>query len=96
MFTPDQLKTILQTQFPIDTVSWARATDEVRDLSRHARETLGLDQSHAVDFLSLRSPSEWNQKGIESIVRFYSLMNERQRAQFIADHQCWFDEWTEP
>lgn len=93
--TAQHLKQLLENQFPIDTVSWARATDEVRDMSRGAREVLGLDEAHAVNFRIIRSPSEWNQKGIESIVRFFGQMTEVQQREFTDRFSNWLNEWAE-
>lgn len=93
--TPERLATILHRQFPIDTVCWSVATDEVRDLSRHARECLNLGEEHAVDFRLLTTPSQWNSKGLEAIIRWYTLMDEDTRGMFINNHYEWFYEWNE-
>lgn len=96
VLTPEVLNKALLNQFPIDTVSWAVATDEVRDMSRAARELLLLDDSHAINFREIRSPSEWNQRGIESIVNWYTQMDDALRGAFCREFQHWLDEWTEP
>lgn len=93
--TPATLEAALSRQFPIDTISWANATDEVRDMSRAARQILELSELHAVRFDNLRSPSEWNQHGVHSIIRWYKQMSNTQQEQFCDQFELWLDEWTE-
>jgi hypothetical protein len=95
MTTPERLDFVLTREFPRDTVSWVCATDEIRDLSRDARLLLGLSVEHAVDFGSLMTPSQWNTQGINSIIRFYVMMDATTRETFIKSHSHWFDEWLE-
>lgn len=88
------LEAALRRQFPIDTLSWA--TDEVRDMSRSAREILQLSELHAVPFDTLSTPSEWNTHGVLSIVRWYKQMDAVQQVQFCDLFEHWLNEWTEP
>lgn len=96
LLTSQELRRVLETQFPIDTVSWARATDEVRDMCREARETLGLGEEFAVDFQSIRSPSAWNQQGINAIIKYYEAMTEEQQISYLYEFAEWINEWMEP
>ncbi len=60
-------------KFPDDATSWKQATDEVRDISRVARETYNeetLNVSHedkkamkSLNFNSFTTPSKWNTEG---------------------------------
>lgn len=78
-----QLAAALQSAFPVNATCWSQATDEVRDMSRWAREELELDEEHATNFRAIRTPAEWNAKGIESIANFFDMMSDRQRARFL-------------
>lgn len=72
--TPSELDTLLSKHFPKDAISWENATDEVRDLCREARIFAGVPEELALDFGSLKTPSEWNTQGIDTIVHFYAAM----------------------
>ena len=87
--SPAELMIKLATSFPLDATCWSQATDEIRDMSRHARETLKYSGFHAIDFGHLTSPSEWNTAGIQSIVRFYTEMDHDQRTAFVDQHRSW-------
>lgn len=95
ILTPEKLKQVLQRQFPIDTVTWACATDEVRDMSRSAREWLGLPAEAGLNFHELHTPSQWNTRGINSIVDFYTRMDNNTRQSFLEGYAEWFNEWCE-
>jgi hypothetical protein len=95
VFTPEHLTKLLHQQFPIDTICWSNATDEVRDMSRAARQILELSELHAVRFDTCRSPSEWNLHGTASIVRWYKQMDATQREQFCDQFKHWLNEWAE-
>ena len=86
--TVEELRSKLLKEYSPIATSWADATDEVRDLCRYARQMLGMDETHAVDFQKLKTPAEWNTQGIEGIIRFYEQMTEAQRIEFVAIH-CW-------
>lgn len=74
---------------------WSQATDDVRDLCRHARETLGLNESHAVNFRLLKTPSAWNTIGIKGVIGFYNQMTDDQKVTYIENNQhLW--EYIEP
>ncbi len=96
LLTVTQLKAALEQQFPLDTVFWCRATDEVRDMSREARLMVGLGEEHAVDFRALITPSQWNSKGVMSIVRLYDMMDDKVKQAFCDRFELWLSEWTEP
>lgn len=82
--SPEDLRQALEREFPPNATSWAQATDEVRDMSRWAREELGIGESSALNFGAITTPAEWNTKGIASIVGHFDAMNTRQRAAFLA------------
>lgn len=82
--TPTELRQALEAAYPPRAASWSQATDEVRDMSRMAREALELDDTHAVNFRLIDSPSEWNTQGIDSIICWFDQMNDTQRATYLA------------
>lgn len=79
-----QLAAKLQKAYPVNATCWSQATDEIRDMSRYAREELELGEEAALNFRAIRTPGEWNAKGIESIVNFFEQMNDRQKANYLA------------
>lgn len=81
--TPEQLETLLVKHFPKDATCWSQATDEVRDMCRTARIVANVPEELAVDFRVLFTPSAWNTKGIDGIVRFYRDMSQEQRDECI-------------
>jgi hypothetical protein len=89
-YTPEELRAALEKQFPMSAQSWHHATDEVRDLARYARKTLGLGESHAVNFQLCDTPAKWNTRGINGIIKFYTRMTQEQRDKYIRDHGCLF------
>ncbi len=93
--SPHIIQQVLEQQFPTNATCWSQATDEVRDLARLARETLGLGERFAVDFRSLTSPSSWNGVGIIAIVRFYSSMTYQQQLDFLNTHSGWWETWCQ-
>lgn len=78
-----QLTAALKAAFPTTATCWSQATDEIRDMSRWAREELELGDDAAMNFRAIRTPAEWNTKGIESIINFFEQMNERQKANYL-------------
>lgn len=74
----------LQKAFPVNATCWSQATDEIRDMSRWAREELELGDEFALNFRAIRTPAEWNAKGIESIANFFERMNDKQKASYLA------------
>lgn len=84
--SPNELKSLLVALYPLDATSWAKATDGVRDLCRYAREYCEVPKSEAVDFTNLKSPQQWNTKGIEGIIKFYTKMTPVQKEAFVKDH----------
>lgn len=83
MLTPTQVRAAIAAQFPPDANCWSRATDEVRDMARWARETLGLGEEHAANFRAFSTPAQWNRVGTDVIVRFYETMTDAQRSKFV-------------
>lgn len=83
MLTPSQVRAAIAAQFPPDATCWSRATDEVRDMARWARETLNLGEEYAANFRAFTTPSQWNRAGTDAIVRFYERMSEAQRVKFV-------------
>lgn len=88
--TPHQLETTLAAHFSKDATCWSQATDEVRDLARTARESLGMSESRAVNFTVLRTPAQWNRQGIEGILFFYECMTSEQQKAFIVQASLMF------
>ncbi len=80
--TTDFLARYLAETFPIDAVSWAQATDEVRDMCKAARVLSGVPDSFALDFNSLSTPSQWNTFGTAFILKFYAGLTAEQRKEF--------------
>lgn len=90
-----KLVTKFLKRFPTDADSWANATDEVRDLARSAREIyaefdLNVDPEgddnrllKAVDFRKIKTPSEWNTKGREFIMKALGLMSDQALNAFV-------------
>jgi hypothetical protein len=92
ILTPAELRKKLEAKFPLDATGWDQATDEIRDLCRWGRGMLGLDEDHAVDFRELRTPSAWNTQGINGIIRFYELMSDDMKADYVQMHKhLWGD-----
>ena len=89
-------------KFPDNATSWAKATDEVRDIARTAKEyyngiTLDVleEDPKAMqpwDFRRLKTPSEWNTKGKKYIRTAYGMMNAQAREQFLERFKDWFTE----
>jgi hypothetical protein len=84
--SPADLMDALVKKWPLNATCWSQATDEIRDMSREAREMIGYSELHAINFRACNTPSEWNTNGIHSIVRFYKIMDHDQRARFIKDY----------
>lgn len=80
--TPAQLRAALEAAYPPDATCWSQATDEVRDMSRGAREMLGIPDCEATDFYELETPSAWNTVGVNSTIDYYVLMAAEQRATY--------------
>lgn len=81
--TPKQFEKRLTKSYPANVTCWSQATDEVRDMSRYAREILELSDLHAADFRAMRTPAQWNTEGVASIVAFYRTMSVSQRESFL-------------
>lgn len=80
------LRERLERNYPLSVTCWSQATDEVRDLSRHAREAAGVPIEQAVNFRSLESPAEWNSVAISSIITFFSMLSFSEQQKFLADY----------
>lgn len=78
-----ELRSVIEEKWPRDATCWCQATDEVRDMSRWAREALGLDDSHATDFYELKTPAQWNSVGVDSIISYFEQMDEETRAAYL-------------
>jgi len=71
-------------KFPDKATSWTQATDELRDLSRIARETL-QDQGTSVEdmnFREIKTPAEWNKKSKAFIKGVYKKMTPATKKVF--------------
>ena len=80
--------------FPLNTTSWAKATDEIRDLARASREYLEKYESiviEPVDFANIKTPSEWNTQGRDYILSNFDRMNVRTREAFYESFKEWFE-----
>jgi hypothetical protein len=80
------LRAQLKVLYPTNATCWSQATDEVRDLCRHARELLDLPEEDAIDFRVLNSPFAWNTIGINGIISFYKRMNDEQKLYFVTNY----------
>lgn len=80
---PEQLEALLVKHFPKDATTWSQATDEVRELCREARIFAGVGEEGAVDFTTIKTPGEWNTKGIDGIVHFFRCMYWDQEGAFL-------------
>ena len=72
--------------FPYNAQSWSRATDELRDIARMARRTyLEVDEKEfpALDFKTLKTPSEWNTEGRFYITDMYFRMSDKAKKEFL-------------
>lgn len=72
-------------QFPDDAKSWAKATDEVRDIARTAKEYYNELEGKNIqpcDFRSMKTPSEWNTKGKKYIFKVYDKMSAKTKVEF--------------
>lgn len=71
-------------KFPSNATSWADATDEMRDLSRLARETLQEQGTNvaALDFRAIKTPAEWNKKSKAFISKVYKKMTPATKKVF--------------
>ena len=81
-------------QFPTNATSWREATDEVRELARASREMLDEYDDinvEAVDFTATRTPSEWNTRAREAILRNYDMMRPRTQILFYERFEDWFN-----
>lgn len=83
MITATELEAALTKKYPVNATCWSQATDEVRDMSRWAREVRSLDEDAAVQFRAIIEPSEWNRRGIASIVSHFSKMTDYQKGVFL-------------
>jgi hypothetical protein len=79
---PSFLKSIF-AEYPTNATSWRDADDTMRDLTRMVRETYNEHNDFAegddgyiesMNFRSFKTPSEWNTKSQNEIVRIYNMM----------------------
>lgn len=83
--TPDELGRAIALHFPTNAVCWSQATDEVMDMCRAARELARVPDEQAVNFREMASPAQWNTKGTTGIVRFYRMLDAKDRGDFCAN-----------
>jgi hypothetical protein len=72
-------------KFPDDAKTWAKATDEVRDIAREIKEHYNQYDEKKIkpcDFTSLKTPSDWNTKGKKYINKVYDKMSLNTRKIF--------------
>jgi hypothetical protein len=94
--TTAELRARLEELFPNSATSWRLATDEVRDMCRHAREMRGVDEEGAVDFRKLTTPKLWNTVGCHGVVSFYDGMTPDEKAKFCEDWSFLHEEIPHP
>ena len=90
--------TKLFKSFPIDAASWKNATDEVRDISKLARETYNEFQQvdgndeviQSLNFRSFKTPSDWNSKSQDFIVMCWNKMNAETKREFLRQAKSMF------
>lgn len=87
--------------FPISADSWRDATDELREIVRDCRkwynevvlDAVESDEDddnntqvlRSMDWRSFKTPSEWNTKGINELVRIYNMLPPNEQKRFIID-----------
>jgi len=90
--------------FSDNTNKWSDATDEIRDLSRTAKEYInefdlnlcdddiekGLGRQ-PLDFTILKTPSEWNTFGKKHIKTSLAIMTDSTLTRFYNDHLNMFE-----
>lgn len=79
-------------KFPDNATSWDKATDEIREIARTAREyyngiTLDVLEEdpkalQPLDFRSFKTPSQWNTQAKKFIRDTYAKMNDQTKIQF--------------
>ena len=75
-------------KFPNDAKTWRHATGEIKDIARTAREHLsefdGIEVE-AIDFRSIKKPSDWNTQGKEFIASCMKQMSDATLKRFMKD-----------
>lgn len=89
-----KLKSFLK-EFPSNTKTWAKATDEMRDLARELREYYN-DQNNleegdkgyidGLPFREFKTPSEWNTKAKKQILSTWKKLNKEQKESFASNN----------
>jgi hypothetical protein len=102
---PKDIESFL-SKFPDNATSWKNATDEIRDISRTAKEyynelDLGLSgdklhETNALNFRELKTPSDWNTKGKQHINNIYSKMSDNTKKQFLESIERWTNNKEKP
>lgn len=80
-------------KFPSDAKSWSQATDEMRDLSRIARETISEQQGTtvaAIDYQAIKTPAEWNKKSKAFVSKVYKKMTPATKKVFYRYFKQYF------
>lgn len=80
-------------KFPSDAKSWSQATDEMRDLSRIARETISEQQGTtvaAIDYQAIKTPAEWNKKSKAFVSKVYKKMTPATKNVFYKYFKQYF------
>ena len=89
-----KLKSFLK-EFPSNTKTWAKATDEMRDLARELREyyneqnDLSEGQKGYIDglpFREFKTPSEWNTKAKKQILSTWKKLSKEQKESFASNN----------
>lgn len=81
-------------KFPDDAKSWSQATDELREISKTAREyILELDYKEIkpLNFNSFSTPSKWNTESKKYINKVYKMMSDKCKKQFDNYLKEYFD-----
>jgi len=79
-------------KFPNNAKNWSQATDELKDISRTAREYIEEYDNKVLqplNFKSFKTPSEWNTESKKYIKNVYKSMGDNCKKQFnkyLKDH----------
>ena len=71
--------------FPVDATKWNQATEEIVDIANAIEDELGINTNVGRS----NTPSEWNTKHLDRIIKGYAKLNKEQR-QSIHDR---FRDW---
>ena len=94
LLSTELLAAVLKAEFPSTATCWDQATEEIREMCREARVFAGIGEDVAVDFRLLNTPAQWNQRGVEGVVRFYQMLSEQKQQEFCTRFDNWLANWS--